>query len=166
MPLFEYECDKCIEGYNSDISALVKKLNKSNAQDIMKKNPKFYYIEVFDDKKEKTTFALGEKGKANTRRFRYKLEKNKILYIELRNFRFSELIYDKEDEKKLTCPSCQKSDKVRRVFSTFKAIFDKRDRAPGPGDELAWHFDYKKMKDEEIKNDWVGPDYLNQYFNR
>lgn len=166
MPLYEYECEDCVEEYNSDISALVKKLNKTNALNIMRKNPKFYYVEVFDDKKGKAVFTLGEKGKSNVRGFRYKLEKNRILYLELRNFRFSELIYDKEEEKNLTCPSCKKGEKVRRVFSTFKAIFDKRDRAPRPGDELAWHLDYKKMKDEEIKNDWVGPDHLNQYFNR
>ena len=31
MPLFEYECDKCMDGYNRDIDALVAKLNKTNA---------------------------------------------------------------------------------------------------------------------------------------
>lgn len=166
MPVFEYECDGCIEEYNSDISALVERLNKSNASWLMKKNPKFYYIEVYDDKKDKLMFALGEKGRANIRRFRYKLKNNKILYLELRNFKFSELIYDKEDEKNLMCPLCQKGDKIRRVYSTFKAIFDdKYKRAPGPGDELRWHLEYKQQKDEEIRNEWVGYDYLNQYFN-
>jgi len=166
MPVFEYECDGCIEEYNSDISTLVEKLNKSNASKLMKKNPKFYYIEVYDDKKDKLMFALGEKGKSNIRRFRYKLKNNKVLYLELRNFKFSELIYDKEDEKNLTCPACKKSEKIRRVYSTFKAIFDdKSKRAPGPGDELRWHLEYKQQKDEEIRNEWVGYDYLNQYFN-
>ena len=133
---------------------------------IKKKNPKLCYIEVSDAKKKKPLFVLGEKGKSDVRRFRYGLDTNMILYLELRNFRFSELIYDKKEEKKLVCPLCSKKKGVRRVFSTFKAIFDKRDRAPRPGDELAWHLDYKKMKDEEIKNDWVGHDHLNQYFNR
>ncbi|GIW47387.1 MAG: hypothetical protein KatS3mg078_1264 [Deltaproteobacteria bacterium] len=165
MPVYEYECDNCVDEYNSDISALVARLNKSNASRIMKKNPKFFYIEVFDDKKKKLVFALGERGKPNIRRFRYKLKNNKILYLELKNFRFSELIYDKEEEKNLICPLCSRGDRIRRVFSTFKAIFDKRDRAPGPGDELAWHLDYKKMKDEEIASSWVGPEYLEQYFN-
>lgn len=166
MPVYEYECDGCIEEFNSDISALVKRLNKTNASKIMKKNPKFYYIEVSDDKNGRTMFTLGERGKHGTRRYRYSLEKNRILYIELKNFKFSELIYDKEEEKDLTCPSCNKGNKVRRVYSTFRAIFDNKDkRAPRPGDELAYHLDYKKKKDEEIKNEWVGPDYLNQYFN-
>ena len=166
MPVYEYECDNCIEEYNSDISALVKSLNKTNASRIMKKNPRFYYIEVYDDKKDKIIFALGEKGKYNIRRYRYKLEKNKVLYIELRNYKFSELIYDKGEEKNLACPSCKKSDKVRRVPSLFKAILDdKNKRAPHPGDELRYHLEYKQMKDEEIANSWVGHDYLNQYFN-
>jgi hypothetical protein len=56
---------------------------------------------------------------------------------------------------------------VRRVFSTFKAIFDdKNKRAPRPGDELRWHLEYKQQKDEEINSEWVGQDYLNQYFQR
>src|SRR5574341_1446524 len=107
MPVFEYECDSCIDEYNSDISTLVEKLNKSNAAKIMKKNPKFCYIEVYDDKRRKLTFSLGEKGKYNKyniRRFSYKLRNNKILSIELRNFKFSELIYDKVEEKNLKCP--------------------------------------------------------------
>lgn len=166
MPVYEYECDGCIEEFNSDISVLVKSLNKTNASKIMKKNPKFYYIEVSSDKNDRTMFALGEKGKYGARGYRYKLEKNRILYIELKNFKFSELIYDKEEEKNLICPSCKRSDKVRRIYSTFKAIFDNKDkRAPRQGDELAYHLDYKKKMDEEIKNEWVGPEHLNQYFN-
>jgi hypothetical protein len=167
MPLFEYECDACIDEFNADISALVEKLTKSNASKIMKKNPKFYYIEVYDDKKDKMVFTLGEKGKSYIRRFRYKLKNNKILYLELKNFKFSELIYDKEEEKDLICPACNKGGKIRRVYSTFKAIFDdKNKRAPGPKDELRWHLEYKQQKDEEIASEWVGYDYLNQYFNR
>jgi hypothetical protein len=169
MPLFEYECDSCIEEYNYDISSVVEKLNKTNATKIMKKNPKFCYIEAYDDKRHKRIFALGEKGKYNKyniRKFRYNLKNNKILYIELRNYKFSELIYDKEEEKNLKCPLCNKSSKVRRVYSTFRAILDdKNKRAPRPGDELAYHFDYKKQKDEEMASSWVGYDYLNQYFN-
>src|SRR3989304_3993631 len=119
MPVFEYECDRCIDEYNSDISTLVEKLNKSNATKIMKRNPKFCYVEVYDDKRSKPLFALGEKGKYNKyniRRFSYKLKKNKM--------------------------------------------------APRPGDELAYHFDYKKKKDEEMASSWVGYDYLDQYFQR
>ena len=57
---------------------------------------------------------------------------------------------------------------MHRVFSAFKAIFEKRggqnDRAPKPGDPVQWHKDYKIMKDEEQASNWVGQDHLNQYF--
>ncbi|MGQ0793458.1 MAG: hypothetical protein ACT4NX_05145 [Deltaproteobacteria bacterium] len=169
MPVYEYECDSCVEEYNADIDGLVAKVSKAAASKLMKKNPKFYYIEVFDDSERKAVFALGEKGKPNIRKFRFKLEREpgKFLYIELKNFKFSELVYNKEEEKDLKCPACGKGDRVRRVFSTFRAIFDdKNKRAPRPGDDLKYHMDYKVMKDEEIKSDWVGQDHLNQYFNR
>ena len=163
--MYEYECDNCIEVYDSNISALVEKLNKTNASRIMKENSGLYYIEVYDDKKDKLMFALGEKGKYNARRYRHKLKNDRTLYFEVRNYKFSELIYDKEEEKDLVCPHCQ-SNKVRRVPSLFKAILDdKSKRAPRPGDELRYHLEYKQMKDEEIASSWVGPDYLNQYFN-
>ena len=167
MPLFEYECDKCMDRYNKDIDALVAKLNKTNAARIKKDNPGFICIEVTDADNGKELIALGERsGSRNARRFRYKLDKNRILYLELKNFRFSSLVYEKEEEKDIKCPLCGQKG-VRRVFSTFKAIFDdKSKRAPGPGDELRWHFEYKEQKDEEMRNDWVGQEHLNQYFNR
>ena len=106
MPLFEYECDKCYDKYNSDIDALVPKLNKTNAAKIMKQNPGFLYIEVTDAETGKEIFALGEKAtNRGPRRFRFTI-KNKVLYIELKNFRFSHLIYEEGDEKDLECPIC------------------------------------------------------------
>jgi hypothetical protein len=167
MPLFEYECDKCMDRYNRDIDALVAKLNKTNAARIRKENPGFVYIEVTDGDKDKQLFSLGERsGSRSGRRFRYKLDNNKILFLELKNFRFSSLVYEKEEEKDITCPLCGEKG-VRRVFSTFKAIFDdKSKRAPGRGDELRWHLEYKQQKDEEMRNDWVGQEHLDQYFNR
>ena len=166
MPLYEYECDNCMSRYNEDIDRLVGKLNKSNASKIMKNNPNICYIEVTDPEKNKEVFSMGEKGKPEIRRFKYRLDKKKALYLELKNFRFSELIYEKEDENDLICPLCNDGKGVRRVFSTFKAIFeDKSKRAPGPGDDLKWHMEYKEQKDEEMRNDWVGQDHLNQYFN-
>ena len=165
MPLFEYECDSCMDEYNKDIDELVKKLNKTNAIKTIKKNPKISFIELAE--KGKKGFSIGKKDTPNIRRFRYSLDKKKVLYMELKNFRFSELIYDKDDEKHITCPLCNKGKSVRRVFSTFKAIFDdKNKREPRPGDDIKFHMDYKVQKDEERRNDWVGQEYLNQYFNR
>ncbi|HEX3034476.1 MAG TPA: hypothetical protein VHT73_04985 [Thermodesulfobacteriota bacterium] len=165
MPVYEYECDNCMEGYNSSIDALVGKLNKTNATKIMKSSPGIYYVEVYDDKKDKLVFALGEKGKRNIRRYRHKVKNNKTLYFEVRDYKFSELIYNQEEEKDLVCPHC-KSNKIRRIVSLFKAILDNKDkREPRPGDELRYHLEYKQKMDEEIASSWVGPEYLDQYFN-
>ncbi|GJM16425.1 MAG: hypothetical protein DHS20C13_17520 [Thermodesulfobacteriota bacterium] len=167
MPLFEYECDTCMDGYNRDIDALVEKPNKTNAAKIKKNNDGILYVEITDDEKRKQIFALGEKSnRRGPRRFQYKISKNKVLYLELKDFRFSSLILDDKDEKALRCPNCN-SKKPRRIFSTFKAIFDdKSKREPGPGDDLRWHMEYKEQKDEEQQSNWVGQDHLNQYFNR
>ena len=166
MPLFEYECDKCMERYNKDIDFLADKLNKTNATKIYKNNAGFKYIEVTDKKSNKIKFNLGEKGKRGIRRFKWTIDNN-VLYMELLDFKFSELIYEKEEEKKLKCPVCKKKSGVRRVFSTFKAIFDdKSKREPRPGDDLQFHMDYKVQKDEERASSWVGQDHLNKYFNR
>ncbi len=156
-----------MESYNADIDNLVAKLTKTNAKKVFKQNPNFCYAEVTSDKNGKLFFELGEKGVGGARRFRYKLDNGKVLYLELKDFRFNHLVYGDDDQDEVRCPLCDGSDTVRRVFSTFKAIFDdKSKRAPGPGDELRWHLEYKQQKDEEIASDWVGQDHLNQYFNR
>jgi hypothetical protein len=156
-----------MDGYNRDIDALVAKLNKTNAAKIKKNNSGILYLEVTDGEKNKQLFALGEKSnRRGPRRFRYTLEDKRVLFLELKDFRFSSLVLDDKDEKDLKCPNCN-SKKPRRIFSTFKAIFDdKSKREPGPGDELRWHMEYKEQKDEEQKSNWVGHDHLNQYFNR
>ena len=159
MPLYEYECDSCMESYNTDIDNLVAKLTKTNAKKVFRQNRNFCYIEVTSDKSGKRFFELGEKGVSSARRFRYKLDTGKVLYLELKNFRFNHLVYGDDDQDEIKCPLCDDSESVRRVFSTFK-------RAPGPGDELRWHLEYKQQKDEEIASDWVGQDHLHQYFNR
>ena len=155
-----------MESYNTDIDSLVAKLTKTNAKKVFRQNRNFCYIEVTSDKSGKLFFELGERDVRGARRFRYKLDNGKVLYLELKDFRFNHLVYGDDDQDEIKCPLCDDSD-VRRVFSTFKAIFDdKSKRAPGPGDELRWHLEYKQQKDEEIASDWVGQDHLNQYFNR
>ncbi len=164
MPVFEYECDRCMERYNKDIDSLAEKHNKTNATKIFKANPGIQYIEVTEGKSKKPKFIMGEQGASGIRRFKWTLETKDVLYMELIDFKFSELVYNKEEEKDIKCPICKKHKGVRRIFSTFKAIFDdKNKRAPVPGDDLKFHTDYKIMKDEEQAN-WVGQEFLNERF--
>ena len=97
------------------------------------------------------------------------MDKNKYLFLELRDFRFTELFFqDEEVPVSVVCPCDKRCKDVVRIFSPFKAIFEKRgglkDRAPAPGDPVQWHKDYKIMKDEEQASNWVGQDHLDQYF--
>ena len=86
----------------------------------------------------------------------------------MKDWRFSELFFQDESQDNVECPNNNKCKEVVRIFSPFKAIFEKRgglnDRAPKPGDPIQWHKDYKIMKDEEVASTYVGQDYLNQYF--
>ena len=56
-----------------------------------KKNKNFKYIELLNPKTEKTVFSVGKEGNKGIRRFRYKLDEKKFLYLELVDFKFSEL---------------------------------------------------------------------------
>jgi len=168
MPVYEFECRDCMTSCNKGIDALVKNLDKTHATKLIKSNSNFLYIEVLNPKNDKKIFSAGKEGEKGIRRFRYKIDDKKFLYIELKDWRFSELFFQDESQENVECPNNNKCKEVVRIFSPFKAIFEKRgglnDRAPKPGDPIQWHKDYKTMKDEEVASTYVGQDYLNQYF--
>ena len=168
MPVYEFECRDCMLTYNKEIDKLVKNLNKKYAEKLAKKNTNFKYIELLNPKNDKTIFSVGKEGNKGIRRFRYKLDEKKFLYLELIDFKFSELFFEGDSIEDISCPCDKNCKNIERIFSPFKAIFEKRggqnDRAPKPGDPLQWHKDYKIMKDEEQASNWVGKDHLNQYF--
>ncbi len=168
MPVYEFECRDCMLTYNKEIDKLVKNLNKKYAEKLAKKNTNFKYIELLNPKNDKTIFSVGKEGNKGIRRFRYKLDEKKFLYLELIDFKFSELFFEGDSIEDISCPCDKNCKNIERIFSPFKAIFEKRggqnDRAPKPGDPLQWHKDYKIMKDEEQASNWVGQDHLNQYF--
>ena len=169
MPLYEFECKDCMKKYNKDITDLSKSLDKKTGEKVMKRNKNFLYIEVQKIKTEKTVFSLGKEGNKGIKRYRYRMGKDKYLFLELRDFRFTELFFqDEEVPESVECPCDKKCKDVVRIFSPFNAIFEKRgglkDRAPKPGDPVQWHKDYKVMKDEEQASNWVGQDHLDQYF--
>ena len=91
MPVYEFECRDCMLTYNKEIDKLVKNLNKKYAEKLAKKNTNFKYIELLNPKNDKTIFSVGKEGNKGIRRFRYKLDEKKFLYLELIDFKFSEL---------------------------------------------------------------------------
>ena len=150
------------------VTLLFYHLATLNPTVLFENNSNFLYIEVLNPKNDKKIFSAGKEGEKGVRRFRYKIDEKKFLYIELKDWRFSELFFQDESQDNVECPNNNKCKEVVRIFSPFKAIFEKRggqnDRAPRPGDPLQWHKDYKVMKDEEVASNYVGQDYLNQYF--
>jgi putative FmdB family regulatory protein len=72
--------------------------------------------------------------------------------------RFDKLIMDKEDERELSCPKCNSAN-VERRFSRFSTT---------SSDESRFANDPSARKEKELEKaeqKWVGPEYLDQYFN-
>ena len=122
MPVYEFECRDCMTTYNKEIDKLVKNLNKKYAEGLSKKNKNFKYIELLNPKTEKTVFSVGKEGNKGIRRFRYKLDEKKFLYLELVDFKFSELFFEGDKVENVKCPCNKKCKDITRVFSPFKAI--------------------------------------------
>ena len=61
----------------------------------------------------------------------YQDEGTILVLINLRNYRFSELIYDREDEKNVKC-SCGEKKKVEKVVSSFAFTSDLSTDMPKP----------------------------------
>ena len=127
MPVYEFECRDCMLTYNKEIDKLVKNLNKKYAEKLTKKNTNFKYIELLNPKNDKTIFSVGKEGNKGIRRFRYKLDEKKFLYLELTDFKFSELFFEGDSIEDISCPCDKNCKNIERIFSPFKAIFEKRD---------------------------------------
>ena len=119
MPVYEFECRDCMTTYNKEIDKLVKNLNKKYAEGLSKKNKNFKYIELLNPKTEKTVFSVGKEGNKGIRRFRYKLDEKKFLYLELVDFKFSELFFEGDKVENVKCPCNKKCKDITRVFSPF-----------------------------------------------
>ncbi|MEE2974917.1 MAG: hypothetical protein VX343_00435, partial [Thermodesulfobacteriota bacterium] len=87
MPVYEFECRDCMTSCNKGIDGLVKKLDKTSAAKLVKNNSNFLYIEVLNPKNDKKIFSAGKEGEKGVRRFRYKIDEKKFLYIELKDWR-------------------------------------------------------------------------------
>ena len=124
MPLYEFECKDCMKKYNKDITELSKSLDKKTGEKVMKRNKNFLYIEVQKIKTEKTVFSLGKEGNKGIKRYRYRMGKDKYLFLELRDFRFTELFFqDEEVPKSVECPCDKKCKDVVRIFSPWSPIY-------------------------------------------
>ena len=132
MPLFEYECTVCRKNVDDSLNVIGKKADKKTVSTLVKKYENINHIGVLDLEKEDIVGEHGKRdGDAVDLNF-YLNDGTTMVFMNLRkNFRFSELIYEKKDEKKVKCPFCETS-KVEKVVSSFAFTSDLSTNMPKP----------------------------------
>ena len=103
MPLYEFECVKCRDNVENSLKAIEGSKNNKTAAELVKKFKNIHAIEVVDLDKEKVLAKHGKKGKDAIFQDFYLNEGSVLVLFNLQTYRFSELIYDKDDEKNVKC---------------------------------------------------------------
>ena len=109
----------------------VPKVTKKGVSDLVKKHYNIHYLLVVDLDKKKILAENGKKNLTSVDMDFYIDDGSKMVLINMDKFRFSELIYDKEDEKKLKC-YCGEKKNIEKVVSTFAYTHDLSTNMPKP----------------------------------
>jgi len=132
MPLFEYECTICRSNVDDSLKQIEKKVTKKLVSELVKKYDNINHIGVLDLEKEKVVAEHGKRDNDCVDLDFYLNEGSQLVFLNLqKNYRFSELIYEKGDEKKLKCPFCE-TKKVEKVVSSFAFTSDLCTDMPKP----------------------------------
>tara|TARA_B100000029_G_scaffold516734_1_gene633444 strand:- start:22008 stop:22547 length:540 start_codon:yes stop_codon:yes gene_type:complete len=131
MPLYEFECKKC----KNQILTAHKEIEKNKGKSlpaILKKYKNIKGIQLYDLDKEKSLNSSGTR-EDNSIEIDLYINDGKILVLYYTDpFRFSELILDKEDEKKVKCECGCKNKDIERVISSFSYTQDLSTNPPKP----------------------------------
>lgn len=132
MPLFEYECTLCRDNIDSSLKQIEKNVTKKAVSDLVKKYDNINHIVVVDLEKEKVVAEHGKPDEDGVDLDFYLNEGTILTLFNLKkNYRFSELIYEPGDEKKIKCPFCE-TKKVEKVVSSFAFTSDLCTDMPKP----------------------------------
>jgi len=131
MPLYEFECIKCRNNIDKTLKELEKKITKKSVLDLVNKYENINAIEVVDLVNNKIVAKAGKNAKEAIFMDFYLNEGNTLVLINLRNYRFSELIYVSEDEKNVKC-ACGEKKNIEKVISTFSFTSDLSTDMPTP----------------------------------
>lgn len=131
MPLYEYECLKCRSSLETSLKSLEKKATKKAVSDLVKKSPNIHYMLVIDLDEKKLLAEYGKKKSGASNMDFYLNDGSRMVVVNIDKFRFSELIMDKDDEKKVKC-YCGETKKIERVVSTFAYTHDLSTNMPKP----------------------------------
>ena len=132
MPLYEYGCIPCRKNVEDSLKALKKGVTKKTVSDLVKKYDNINHIGVLDLEKEEVLAEHGKRDRDAADLNFYLNDGSTLVFFNLkRNYRFSELIYEPGDEKKLKCPYCG-TKKVEKVVSSFAFTSDLSTNMPKP----------------------------------
>jgi len=131
MPLYEFECKSCKKNLMKALGLLEKKYDKKTLLSLIKKFKNLNGIQVVDLISEKLIQSEGVKEEGNVEIDLYIEEGKKMVLFYATNFRFSELIFDDEDEKNISTSCCKKGE-IERVISSFSYTSDLSTDAPKP----------------------------------
>lgn len=132
MPLYEYECIQCRKNVEGTLKELRKGVTKKKVSDAVKKHDNINHIGVFDLTSESVLAEHGKRDKAGVDLDFFIKEGTILVLFNLqKNFRFSELIYEEDDEKKIKCPFCN-TRKIEKVVSSFAFTSDLSTDMPKP----------------------------------
>ena len=131
MPLYEFECIKCRSNVEDSLKVLEKNRDKKTVTDLVNKHENIHAIEVVNLDSNKILAKHGKRGSDSVFMDFYQDEGTVLVLFNLRNYRFSELIYDSEDEKKVKC-YCGEKKKVEKVVSSFAFTSDLSTNMPKP----------------------------------
>jgi hypothetical protein len=127
MPLYEFECKSCKNNLMKALGLIEKKYDKKTLIGIIKKFKNLNGIQIVDLISEKLIQSEGVREEGNVDID----EGKKMVLFYATNFRFSELIFDEEDEKNITTTCCKKGE-IERVISSFSYTSDLSTDAPKP----------------------------------
>lgn len=113
------------------LGLLEKKCDKKTLLSLIKKFKNLNGIQVIDLISEKLIQSEGVKEEGNVEIDLYIEEGKKMVLFYATNFRFSELIFDEEDEKNISTSCCKKGE-IERVISSFSYTSDLSTDAPKP----------------------------------
>ena len=102
MPLYEFECKNCKDNLFKALKRIEKKVDKKTLVEVVKKFKNINGIQVVDLVDEKLIGSHGTREESDIEIDLYIDEGRKMVLFYATSFRFSELIFDEEDEKTIT----------------------------------------------------------------
>lgn len=131
MPLYEFECIKCRNSIENSLNIIEKKRDKKTVSDLVGKHENINAIEIVDLENNKIIAKSGKSSKDSVFMDYYQDDGNILILFNLRNYRFSELIYEPKDENNVKC-ICGEKKKVEKVISSFSFTSDLSTDMPQP----------------------------------